>query len=86
MSHRVVVDVVYDFRLATAKNSFSSGPLSYVLGNWRVPGIYNNPSGAPFTMTVGARYSTDLHPFSAHTAVPNATGTPIAVQSADCWF
>jgi hypothetical protein len=84
--HRVVANFVYDLPFGKGKQWLTSGPASYVLGNWRVSGLYTFASGRPYTVTLGAPYSTNLDQFGANTAVPNVIGAPLTIGNVDCWF
>jgi hypothetical protein len=84
--HRVVANFVYDLPFGKGQHWLTSGAASYILGNWRVSGVYTFASGRPYTVTLGAPYSTNIDQFGAHTAVPNVIGTPITVGNVDCWF
>jgi hypothetical protein len=63
-----------------------NGPLSYVLGDWTINGIWSAQSGAPFTPLLGTSVSNSA---GGGTQRPNrvASGNlPDGQQSIDHWF
>ena len=63
---------VWELPLGRNKRWLSTGPLSWVLGDWQVAGIFNAASGSPINFT--APGGTLLMP--GNTQRPNASGTP----------
>ena len=82
---RVGLSVVYELPFGKGKSLLTSGPLSYVLGNWRTSGVYTFYSGIPFTATWGSESSL-LDPYGYATAVPNKVGNVHYVKKPECWF
>ena len=63
----------------------TTGPASWVLGNWRISGVYTFYSGVPFTAIWGSESSL-LDPYGYATAVPNQVGTVHYIHKPSCWF
>jgi hypothetical protein len=82
---RIGVSYVYELPFGHGKSMLSSGPLSWVLGNWRTSGVYTYYSGIPFTATWGSESSL-LDPYGFATAVPNVVGKVHYVHKPSCWF
>ncbi len=82
---RIGVSYVYELPFGKGKSMLTSGPLSYVLGNWRTSGVYTFYSGIPFTATWGNESSL-LDPYGYATAVPNKVGNVHYVKKPSCWF
>jgi len=82
---RVGVSAVYELPFGKGKSMLNSGPMSYVLGNWRTSGVYTFYSGIPFTATWGSESSL-LDPYGYATAVPNQVGSVHYPHKPSCWF
>jgi len=82
---RVSVNSVYELPVGRGKSMLNTGPLSWVLGNWRVSGVYTYYSGYPFTATWGNE-SSELDAPGYATAVPNVVGKAHYVRKPTCWF
>jgi Carboxypeptidase regulatory-like domain/TonB-dependent Receptor Plug Domain len=82
---RLGVSAVYELPFGHGKSMLNSGPASYVLGNWRVSGVYTFYSGIPFTAIWGSESSL-LDPYGFATAVPNKVGPVHYVKKPSCWF
>jgi hypothetical protein len=82
---RLGLSVVYELPFGKGKSMLQSGPLSYVLGNWRTSGVYTFYSGVPFTATWGNESSL-LDPYGFATAVPNKVGPVHYINKPGCWF
>ena len=82
---RIGVSYVYELPFGKGKSMLTSGPLSYVLGNWRTSGVYTYYSGIPFTAIWGNESSL-LDPYGYATAVPNKVGPVHYVNKPSCWF
>jgi outer membrane receptor protein involved in Fe transport len=82
---RVGVSAVYELPFGKGKSMLTSGPMSYVLGNWRTSGVYTFYSGIPFTATWGSESSL-LDPYGYATAVPNIAGKVNYPHKPSCWF
>ena len=82
---RVAVSYVYELPFGRGKSMLQSGPLSYLLGNWRTSGVYTYYSGAPFTATQGNESSL-LDPYGFNSAVPNVVAKPTYIGKPNCWF
>jgi hypothetical protein len=82
---RVAVSYAYELPFGKGKSMLNSGPLSYVLGNWRTSGVYTFYSGVPFTATWGSESSL-LDPYGYATAVPNKVGNVHYIHKPSCWF
>jgi carboxypeptidase family protein/TonB-dependent receptor-like protein len=48
--HRFVASYVYELPFGHGRNFLSKGPISYVVGGWRLSGVTNIRSGRPFTL------------------------------------
>jgi hypothetical protein len=83
--HRVSLSYVYELPFGRGKSMLNSGPLSWVLGNWRTSGVYTFYSGPPFTASWGNESSL-LDPYGYATAVPNVIGKVSYVRKTSCWF
>lgn len=62
-----------------------TGPLSWVLGNWRTSGVFTFYNGNPFTAVWGNNNSL-LDPYGYATDVPNVVGKVHYVRKPTCWF
>jgi hypothetical protein len=82
---RVAVSYAYELPFGKGKSMLNSGPLSYVLGNWRTSGVYTFYSGIPFTAIWGSESSL-LDPYGYATAVPNKVGNAHYIHKPSCWF
>ena len=72
--HRIAVSYIYELPFGKGKRRFSQGPLSYVLGGWRLSGTGSYRSGRPFTVRAG----------SNDTAIGGARGGGLVSAFADC--
>jgi hypothetical protein len=82
---RISVGYVYEFPFGHGKSMLHSGPLSWVLGNWRTSGVYTAYSGNPFTISWGSESSL-LDPYGFNTQVPNVVGKTSYLHKPTCWF
>jgi hypothetical protein len=82
---RLGVSAVYELPFGKGKSMFTTGPASWVLGNWRVSGVYTFYSGVPFTAIWGSESSL-VDPYGYATAVPNQVGKVHYVHKPSCWF
>lgn len=85
-THHLVASYTWDLPAGHGHNLFSSGLLSYILGNWETSGVYTFSTGLPFTVTSGSSLSSSLDPYGAATAVPNVIGAPHIVGQVGCWY
>jgi hypothetical protein len=82
---RISGSYVYDFPFGHGKQMLNSGPLAYVLGNWRTSGVYTFYSGHPFTANWGSESSL-LDAYGYATAVPNAVAPVHYPKQQSCFF
>ena len=82
---RVSVNYIYELPVGRGKTMLHSGPLSWVLGNWRTSGVFTFYNGSPFTATWGNNNSL-LDPYGFATDVPNVVGKVHYVGKPSCWF
>jgi outer membrane receptor protein involved in Fe transport len=52
--HRFVASYIYELPFGRGRAYLHDGPLSYVLGGWRLSGLANVRSGRPFTVSANA--------------------------------
>jgi hypothetical protein len=85
--HRVSLSYVYELPFGKGKPMLQSGPLSWILGNWRTSGVFTYYSGPPFTAIWGNE-SIFFDPTSNGyaTAVPKVVGKVSYVKNPNCWF
>ncbi|HEY2970962.1 MAG TPA: TonB-dependent receptor [Pyrinomonadaceae bacterium] len=62
--HRFVASYIYELPFGKGRSYLNSGPLSEVLGGWRISGLGNIRSGRPFTARAGNNDSTLAGPRS----------------------
>ena len=84
--HRISANYVYELPFGPGKSMLNSGPLSWILGNFRTSGVYTYYSGHPFTVNSGGTLAASLDPYGEATAVPFVTGKPHIVGNPNCWF
>jgi hypothetical protein len=72
--HRFVASYVYELPLGRGRSYLADGPLSYLLGGWRLSGIANIRSGRPFTLKAG----------SNNTVIGGPRGGGLVGAFADC--
>jgi hypothetical protein len=82
---RVSANYIYELPVGRGKSMLNSGPLSWVLGNWRTSGVFTYYDGYPFTAVWGNNDSL-LDPYGYATDVPNVVGKPHYVGKPTCWF
>ena len=52
--HRFVASYVYELPFGRGRSYLTEGPISHVVGGWRVSGVGNIRSGRPFTLKAGS--------------------------------
>jgi len=72
--HHLALSYIYEFPFGKGKTHFANGPLSYVLGGWRISGTGGYRSGRPFTLRAGGNDS----------AIAGARGGGLVSAFADC--
>ncbi len=72
--HRFVASYVYELPFGRGRGFLQEGPLSYVLGGWRLSGLSNIRSGRPFTVSANGN----------STALGGARGGGLVGAWADC--
>ena len=72
--HRFVASYVYEVPFGPGRSYLTAGPLSYLLGGWRVSGVGNVRSGRPFTLKAG----------SNNTIIGGPRGGGLVSAFADC--
>jgi Carboxypeptidase regulatory-like domain/TonB-dependent Receptor Plug Domain/TonB dependent receptor len=82
---RVSVNYIYELPVGRGKSMLNTGPLSWVLGNWRTSGVFTYYSGYPFTVIWGNNSSL-LDPYGYATDVPNVVGNAHYIRKPNCWF
>jgi len=82
---RVSVNYIYQLPVIRGKSILSSGPVSWVLANWRTSGVFTFYNGYPFTATWSNNNSL-LDPYGFATDVPNVVGKVHYVGKPSCWF
>ena len=83
--HNLVISGVYQLPFGRDQRWLQSGPLSQVLGNWQISGIFATQSGRPIAFT--ANDATLRAP--GNTQRPDASGTPEVVGrigAGNQWF
>jgi hypothetical protein len=83
--HSYVQSVVYQIPVGKQGRWLQSGPLSWILGDWQVSGIFTAQSGIPIRFTTNA--ATLRAP--GNTQRPNASGTPTVlggIGAGNQWF
>jgi hypothetical protein len=83
--NRLVASYVYDLPFGKGKKMASSGPLMWIIGDFRTSGSWTYASGRPYTMGAGSALTNAIDPFGAVTAVPNLVGSVVEPHVADCW-
>jgi outer membrane receptor protein involved in Fe transport len=83
--HRVSVSYVYELPFGHGKSMLNSGPLAWILGDFRTSGVYTFYSGHPFTVNSGGALANALDPYNA-TAPPILIGKPHIVGKPSCWY
>jgi hypothetical protein len=83
--NRLVASYVYDLPFGKGKKMAASGPLMWLIGDFRTSGSWTYASGRPYTMGAGSALSNAIDPFGAATAVPNLVGSVVEPHAADCW-
>ncbi len=83
--HRVSVNYVYELPFGHGRKMLTSGPLSWIIGDFRTSGVYTFYSGHPFTANEGS-LNTRLDPYGFATAVPIVNGHAKIVGKPDCWY
>jgi TonB-dependent Receptor Plug Domain len=79
--NRVSISYVYQLPFGHGKPMLNSGPVAWILGDWRTSGVYSYYSGHPFQVNENdGNRNAVLDPYGFTTAVPN-TADPGAVQS-----
>lgn len=56
--HRFVSSYIYELPLGRGHSHLNGGPLSYILGGWRISGLSNLRSGRPFTLSASGNSNT----------------------------
>src|SRR5207253_3730578 len=84
--HRFVASYVYELPLGRNRQFVKEGILSYMIGGFKVSGVYTFASGRPFTVSSGGNIASTLDVFGAGAATPNRIGTPTIVGDVDCWY
>ena len=82
---RVSVNYIYELPVGRGKSLLNTGPLSWVLGNWRTSGVFTFYNGNPFTAIWGNNSSL-LDPYGYATDVPNVVGKVHYIRKPTCWF
>ncbi|HWW75602.1 MAG TPA: TonB-dependent receptor, partial [Pyrinomonadaceae bacterium] len=72
--HRFVGSYIYELPFGRGRGYLQEGPLSYVLGGWRLSGLANIRSGRPFTVSANGN----------STALGGARGGGLVGAWADC--
>jgi hypothetical protein len=72
--HHLALSYIYEFPFGKGKAHFVNGPLSHVLGGWRISGTGGYRSGRPFTLRAGSNDS----------AIGGARGGGLVSAFADC--
>lgn len=83
--HVFVFNHVYELPFGRDRSYLRSGPLSFVVGNWNLSGIWTLQSGSPFTVFYGSNVSNSS---GGGTQRPNRIGSGRLVtgQSISHWF
>jgi hypothetical protein len=85
VSHRISANYIYELPFGHGKRMLRRGPLSWVLGDLRISGVYTFYSGIPYQVNAGSALGNSIDPYGA-TNVPNRIGKPHTVGKVDCWF
>jgi len=72
--HHLAVSYIYELPFGKGQSHFANGPLSYVLGGWRISGTGGFRTGRPFTRRAG----------NNDTAIGGARGGGLVSAFADC--
>jgi hypothetical protein len=72
--HHLALSYIYEFPFGKGKTHFTNGPLSYVLGGWRISGTGGFRTGRPFTVRAG----------NNDNAIGGARGGGLVSAFADC--
>ncbi len=82
--HRFVTAFVYELPFGKGRSSFNDGVAAWVLGGWRVSGIFTHRTGRPFSVTAGENGG-----FVGSSAAPQANRIAdgrLDDRSIDHWF
>ena len=81
---RFVLSYVYELPFGPGKHMAAHGPLSYVVGGWRVSGNVTFQDGRPFTPTANSNSSAIDR--GLQVALPNVVGPAFVPGNVDCYF
>lgn len=90
--HRFVASYLYELPFGHGREYLHEGPLSYIVGGWRLSGLANLRSGRPFTIKAGANNGVIGGPrggglVSAFAdCIKNGDLSDSTTQSIDRWF
>ena len=82
--HRLVLNYFYSLPLGSSQHWWKTGPLSWLLGGWRLGGIFTARSGIPFTTDIRVRYSDQLFEPVRPNLAPGASNNPVSGTSTGC--
>jgi hypothetical protein len=75
--HMVVINHVYELPFGTGRQFLSHGPLSYIVGNWDISGVWTMYSGTHFGPSLSSSVSNSIGSTAlAPVERPNVVGNP----------
>ena len=92
VTHRFVASYLYELPFGRGREFLTSGPLSHIVGGWRLSGLANLRSGRPFTIKAGSNNGVIGGPrggglVSAFAdCLKNGDLSDSSTQSIDKWF
>jgi len=92
VTHRFVASYLYELPFGRGREFLTSGPLSHIVGGWRLSGLANLRSGRPFTIKAGSNNGVIGGPrggglVSAFAdCLKNGDLSDSATQTIDKWF
>lgn len=87
--HMVVINHVYELPFGTGRQFVSKGPLSYIIGNWDLSGVWTMYTGLHFNPSMNTSVSGSQSIPGATAERPNLNGTPnlsVDQRTIDHWF